>query len=181
MIYQEKLFHRGCTLKKIVKRWKSTQVNFLGISLQFWFTTVNSKTKRLLIKANSLSRRILCLQSGTTLLYDNNMNLNLYGIGNSVTPISLSHFSVSNQSFIPSKITAMFVKLAGRKTLFLSDAASFATIGVKARTACTIYLKCMTVRIIAMSNPLGLQRVPVRLMHDNCQGDKRAVTMPRVR
>lgn len=80
----------------------------------------------------------------------------------------------------------MFVQLAGRKTLFLSYPASFATIGVKAQAACTIYLKCMTVRIIAMSNPLELQRVPVFLFfffgcNDDCQGDKQAVTMPRVR
>lgn len=40
---------------------------------------------------------------------------------------------------------------------------------VKAQAACTLYLICMTVRIIAVSNPLGLQCVPV---HDNSQGDR---------
>lgn len=74
----------------------------------------------------------------------------------------------------------MFVQRAGRKTLFLSYPASFATIGVKAHAACTLYLTCMTVRIIAVSNPLGLQCVPVFLRRDNCQGDEQVVTMPRV-
>lgn len=68
-----------------------------------------------------------------------------------------------------------------RKHHWFQKAASYASIGVKAQAACTIHLKCMTVRIIAMSNPLGLRRVPVRLMHDNCQGDKQTVTKPSVR
>lgn len=82
----------------------------------------------------------------------------------------------------PVRLLQRWWNLQDRKTLFLSDAASFLSMGVKAQAACTIYLEvCMTVRIIAMSNPLGLQCVPVRLMHDNCQGDRRAVTMLRGR
>lgn len=42
------------------------------------------------------------------------------------------------------------------KKQFVAKAALYASIGVKAQAACSIYLKCMTVRIIAMSNPLGL-------------------------
>lgn len=37
----------------------------------------------------------------------------------------------------------------------------------------------MAARIIAVSNPPGLRRVPALLMRDNCQGDERAVTKPR--
>lgn len=51
------------------------------------------------------------------------------------------------------------------------------SIGVQAQPSCTIYLKFVTVRIIAVSNPLELQRVPVCLMCDNCQGDRHAVTV----
>lgn len=87
-------------------------------------------------------------------------------------------FQRTDQSFISSYITTVFLQLAGRKTLFLSYPAPFTKIGVKAQAACKIDLKCMTVRIIAMSNPLELQRgFFFFLMHDNCQGDKQAVTM----
>lgn len=52
----------------------------------------------------------------------------------------------------------------------------------KHKPACTIYFMRMTVRIIAMSNPLELHSPPhFSLMHDNCQGDKQAVSVPRVR
>lgn len=161
----------------------NTQANFVDITLQFWFRNVSWKKKKTclsnfkhLLWVNNLSHHIFYLQSCTTLVYDNSVNLNLYGIGNAEAPMSLSCFSHSwsNQGFIGSKIIAMFVQLTGSKTLLLSDVASFATMDVKAQAACTIYLKCMTVRIIAMSNPLGLQYVPVRLMHDKCQGDKRS-------
>lgn len=39
--------------------------------------------------------------------------------------------------------------------------------------------KCMTARIIAVSNSPGLRRVSALLMHDNCQGDEQAVAKPR--
>lgn len=56
-----------------------------------------------------------------------------------------------------------------RRDKCLQKAASFASIGVKTQAACTTHLKCVTVRINATSNPLGLQHVPVGLMYDNCR------------
>lgn len=102
--------------------------------------------------------------------------------GNTNIPARFYPFLITSHKLPPPcKIAAIFVHPAKKKKKLFKRQLHALQEAWKHRLPVRFTWKCMTVRIIAVSNPPGLRRVPALLMRDNCQGDEQAATKPRRR